>query len=133
MFVSDEKRVVLQEIRDSIKKKRDDLRNRNPFVTIEGIKKWITWHVVYAVLALLLMAFVPPVLNIFTNILWAYLVLCWLRDFAGHVMELSLFAGVEANHRDICNYLSSNESSLYDPDRESTNGHINGDETSTLV
>ena len=131
-LISEEKRLILQEVRASIEKKKTELWNQNPFVRIEGIKKWIIWHIVYAVLALILMAFVPPMLNILTNILWAYLILRWLRNFAGHVMELSLYAGVESNHRDICNYLSSNESSLVDPPDNGSEESVGGD-TATLV
>lgn len=95
----------MEEIRDNLLKKKNELRANNPLATIQGIRRWCIIHLFKAILCLALLTLVPPPFTILTNILWALLVCYWLRNFAGHLVEIGQLSGVESNYRDICNYL----------------------------
>ena len=99
------KRRVIEEIRDSILRKRNEMRASNPLITIPGIRRWFLIHLFKIILSLLLLTLVPPPFTIITYVLWAILVCYWLRNFAAHLVEIGLLSGVESNYRDICNYL----------------------------
>lgn len=103
------KRYVIQEIRETIFRKRNEMKSNNPLITIEGIRRWMIFHLFKAILCLVLLTFVPPPFTTITNVLWAVLVLYWCRNFAGYAVEIGQISGVESNYRDICNYLDSDK------------------------
>ena len=99
------KRRVVEEIRDSISRKKNEMRANNPLVTIQGMRRWFIIHLFKAILCLVLLSLVPSPFTVITNALWAVLVCYWLRNFAGHVVEIGQLSGIESNYRDMCNYL----------------------------
>ena len=104
-FLLESKRHVLQEIQDSILRKRNEMRTSNPFITIQGIRQWFIIHLLKAILGLFLLTLVPSPFTIITYVLWAALVCYWLRNFTAYLVEISQLFGIENNYRDIRNYL----------------------------
>ena len=125
------KRHVIEEIRDSILRKRNEMRAGNPLVTIQGIRRWFLIHLLKAILCLLLLTLVPPPFTIITYVLWAVLVCYWLRNFTAYLVEIGQLSGVESNYRDICNYLGRYKDTPVPGDVRYS--YTNGEHTSLII
>ena len=130
-FLTESKRYVIEDIRENILKKRNEMRAGNPLITIQGIRRWFIIHLFKAILCLALLSLVPPPFTIITNILWAVLVCYWLRNFAAYLVEIGQLSGVESNYRDICNYLGRYKDAPVPGDVRYS--HANGEHTSLII
>lgn len=130
---TEDKRYVVEEIRDSIFRKRNEMKASNPLITIQGMRRWFIIHLFKAILCLALLSLVPSPFTIITNVLWALLICYWMRNFAGYLVEIAQLSGIESNYRDICNYLGRYRDAPSPTSSEAVKYSHKSEEHNTLV